>query len=401
MQPATVLVCHNHYTQRGGETLVFENLVTGLRARGHRVVLYVADNTAIESMSIGRRAALVASAYYSTRTVRELTRLVTAERPDVAIVQNVFPLLSPSVYKTLHDLDVPIIQATYNYRLVCPAAELYSGGAICERSLHGNYLHCVARRCYRNSAVQSAWYASILGWHRWSGTFGRCVDVFQVPDRFMAAKLAEGGLPPTKMVTNVNPFFVRDYTATTSHDGSVVFFGRLIRQKGVGTLLEAVRRSRQMRAIVVGHGDLLGELQNFVNRHGIRDRVEFTGPLWEADLLNVLSRACAIAVPSEWYDNLPLVLCQANALGKPVLASRINGIPEYVQDGENGFLFRPGDADELARLADRVLALTRDEYRELALRTRRFAETHLDFDQHYRVLSDVFVRVTASHRTIT
>ena len=127
-----------------------------------------------------------------------------------------FPVLSPSVYTTLRALGVPIVQATYNYRLVCPAGELYSHGEICERCLHGNYVHCVLRRCYRDSAVLSAWYASITGWHRLVGTFAGAVDVFQVPDQFMADKLAEGGLPPGKMVKNVNPFFVREYSATTT-----------------------------------------------------------------------------------------------------------------------------------------------------------------------------------------
>jgi glycosyltransferase involved in cell wall biosynthesis len=251
----------------------------------------------------------------------------------------------------------------------------------------------VLRRCYRNSAVLSAWYASITGWHRWLGTFAGSVDVFQVPDQFMADKLAEGGLPPAKMVKNVNPFFVRDYTPTTTHDGYIAFVGRLVRHKGVLTLLKAVRSSPGMRAVIVGQGEMEAELREFVRSHGLDDRVQFTGPLWGDALQKILARACAVAVPSEWYDNLPLALCQANALGTPVLASRINGIPEYVDDALNGFLFTPGHSEELAALADRVLSLSRDEYAALAIRTRRFAEQRLDFKEHYRVLSGVLNRL--------
>src|SRR5204862_1250171 len=131
------------------------------------------------------------------------------------------------------------------------------------------------------------------------------------------------------------------YSANTSHEGYIAFVGRLVRQKGVTTLLEAVRASQHVRAIVVGNGALEHALTDWVFAHGLQDRVKLTGPLWGTELIRVLAGACAVAVPSEWYDNLPLALCQANALGKPVLASRINGIPEYVQDDVNGFLFTP------------------------------------------------------------
>jgi glycosyltransferase involved in cell wall biosynthesis len=388
-----VLACHNHYAQRGGETLVFDNLLRGLRSYGHPTVAYVRDNSEIEAMPLGGRSVVVAESFNSRRTKRDLTDLVAAEHPAVAIVQNVFPLITPAIYTTLRSLDVPIIQATYNYRLVNPAAELYSHGDICEKSLGGNYLHCVLRRCYRNSALQSAWYASILGWHRWVGTFQRSIDVFQVPDRFMADKLAEGGLPRDKMVTNVNPFFVREYPPTTTHRGYIAFAGRLVRHKGVLTLFDAVRQCSRARAVIVGHGDLEPELRAFVQQHGLTDRIEFAGALWGSDLARVLSEACAVAIPSEWYDNLPLILCQANALGKPVLASRINGIPEYVDESVNGFLFTPGHSSELAALLERVLSLNSEDYAALATRARRFAEERLDFKEHYRVLSRVFGRL--------
>jgi glycosyltransferase involved in cell wall biosynthesis len=397
MSVTKVLACHNHYREHGGEALVFENLVKGLRERGHEVVTYVRDNRAMDAMSLAARAKLLASGFESSTTRSDLTQLVETERPAVAIVQNVFPLISPSAYTTLHDLKVPIIQATYNYRLVCPAGELYSRGEICERSLRGNYIHCVLRRCYRNSAFLSAWYASIVGWHRWAATFARTIDVFQVPDSFMARKLAEGGLPPAKMVTNVNPFFVKDYAPTTTHDGYIAFVGRFVRHKGVLTLLRAVQSSPNLRAVLVGQGELQAELRAFVERHGLGDRVRFAGGLWGTDLAQIVARACAVAVPSEWYDNLPLVICQANALGTPVLASRINGIPEYVHEGVNGFLFDPGSAEQLQELADRALSLTPDEYATLATGARRFAEERLDFEAHYRVLSGVFDRLSGAH----
>jgi glycosyltransferase involved in cell wall biosynthesis len=389
--PAKILLCHNHYAEPGGESLVFDNLVRGLRDRGHSVVTYLRNNATIGTTSALGKIRLVGSSYRSSQTAHEIARLVATEKPQVAIVQNVLPLMTPSVYTALRRARVPIIQATYNYRFVCPAGELYSRGEICERCLGGNYVHCAVRRCYRNSRSQSAWYASIIGWHRFRGTF-ELIDRFQVPDTFMADKLAAGGLPREKMFVNVNPFFAEEFAPTTTHRGYIAYVGRLVRQKGVLTLLEAARISAGMHVVIGGRGELEQELRDFVRRHALEDRVKFVGPLWGDELRQMLAGACAVAVPSEWYDNLPLVLCQANASGKPVIASRINGIPEYVQNGVNGFLFEPGRAAELATRANQLLNLDQEAYALLARQTRTFAEERLDFAAYYRVLSSEIER---------
>jgi len=72
--------------------------------------------------------------------------------------------------------------------------------------------------------------------------------------------------------------------------------------------------------------------------------VKFVGPKYGDELLEILRGASAVVVPTEWYDNSPLVICQAFAMGKPVIASNIDGIPEVVTHEVDGLLFNPGDA---------------------------------------------------------
>jgi glycosyltransferase involved in cell wall biosynthesis len=103
--------------------------------------------------------------------------------------------------------------------------------------------------------------------------------------------------------------------------------------------------------------------------------------------------SAAVVVPSEWYDNLPLILCQANAAGKPVIASRIDGIPEYVREGENGFLFEPGNPLQLAELIDRVLLMPASDYTRVSKSARAFAEVVLDYPNHYRKLMSMIEEV--------
>ncbi len=186
---------------------------------------------------------VVFSAYSSDQTKQAIINLVTRDEPDIALVQNVFPLLTPSVYIALAEAGIPVIQAVYNYRLVCPSAELYTEGAICERCVDGNTLHAVIHRCYRGSYAASAWYASIVGLHRMLKTFSNKISSFMVPDNFLGTKLAEGGIPAVKIWCNPNPFFLDEYQAEPTHHGFVLFAGRLVSQKGILTLLRAMEHT--------------------------------------------------------------------------------------------------------------------------------------------------------------
>lgn len=382
-----ILLCHNYYQQPGGESDVFENEVLGLRKMGNDVFLYCRQNAEIDQMSVVKKAGMLFSAYTSNNTYRMVKALVQQKKPDVALVQNVFPLLSPSLYVALADAGVPIVQAVYNYRLVCPSAELYTQGEICERCVQGSTVNSIIHRCYRNSYTQSAWYASIIGLHRALGTFAQQINSFMVPDNFLGAKLAEGGIPSVKIWRNPNPFFVENYKATTKHKGYVLFVGRLVKQKGILTLLEAMKRTASSSQLfVVGQGELAEQVQENIKSAELATRVSWLGPRWGDELTSLIQDSAAVVIPSEWYDNLPMILCRANAMGKPVIASRINGIPEYVFEGKNGFLFQPGNSAELGSLIDKVLGLSAMEYDQLSMESRTFAESELDYSIHYQRL---------------
>lgn len=394
MTQTKILFCHNFYQHAGGESLVFENEVAGVQANGHAVSLYTRDNLDIGRMNTVRRARVFLSAYSSGRTVRELRALVEREQPHVAVVQNVFPLMSPSTYRVLHSLGVPIIQAVYNYRFICPSAELYTAGAICERCTRGNYLHAVKYRCYRRSRAQSAWYASIIGLHRMAGTFAK-INAFMVPDQFLGDKLVEAGIATKNQVwRNPNPFGISVENPATTHQGSFLYVGRLTRQKGVLTLLEAVpHMPADMRLDIIGQGELADAVQALIQERGLSDRVALHDPQWGESMERYLRACAAVVIPSEWYDNLPQILCQANMMGKPVIAARINGIPEYVEEGRNGYLFPPGDAEALAAAMKKVSGLSSQAYACLSAHSCVYAREAFSYPAHYQKLMEMIASV--------
>ena len=106
-----------------------------------------------------------------------------------------------------------------------------------------------------------------------------------------------------------------------------------------------------------------------------------------------LRDCAAVIIPSQWYDNLPQILCQANMMGKPVIASRINGIPEYVAEDRNGFLFPPGDAGALAAAMKKVWEFSSQEYASLSARTCEYARGEFSYPAHYQKLLEIIASV--------
>lgn len=153
------------------------------------------------------------------------------------------------------------------------------------------------------------------------------------------------------------------------------------RYKGVDTLIAAVpeirRRVPGVRVMIVGGGDLLVELKGQTRQLGITDTVVFAGPVENDRLPEYYATSDVFVLPSVpgGPENSPLVLFEAMASGKPVVASRLPGVCEIVRHEETGLLVPPGNCDEL--VAGVVRLLTRDEFRSRAgLRARSVAESY-------------------------
>ena len=136
----------------------------------------------------------------------------------------------------------------------------------------------------------------------------------------------------------------------------VVFLGRVVRAKGVETLVEAAAQLRTPGAqvLVVGDGADRRRVEELSRRLGVADRVRVMGFVPHERVPAVLASADLLVLPS-FYEELGTVLIEAMQAGLPAVASRVGGIPDIVEDGENGLLVAPGDATALARAIDAVL----------------------------------------------
>lgn len=182
----------------------------------------------------------------------------------------------------------------------------------------------------------------------------------------------------------------------------LLFVGRLVERKGVAVLLDALARGGRDRLAIVGDGPLRAELEARASRAGLADRVEFTGAVTAGELSNRFAEADALVLPAVRdskgdVEGLGVVLIEALAAGRPVIASESGGIVDIVRHEESGLLVRPGDP---AALSD-AIGRYRDDPRlaaELAARGMELVRTEFSWDRIVDRLAATYEELAAGAR---
>jgi glycosyltransferase involved in cell wall biosynthesis len=328
-----ILLVHNRYRNYGGEDAVFDAEAELLRQQGNAVETYIRDN-----QEIHQPLAAASEALWSHRTVKDIDTLASTFKPNLIHVHNTFPLISPSIFWAAEKNKIPVIQTLHNYRLICPQAMLLRNGQICEDCVGGFAWKGILRKCYHDSAAQTAVVAGSAGLHGALGTYSKKVTQFIATDDFCREKFIEGGLPSEKI--QVKPHFVPKPVITSSSRKGGIFVGRLSKEKGISVLSEALR-IHETPLRVVGSGPDETLLRN------IRG-VELLGFLPRKEIYSQLASASWLVAPSISYETFGLSIVEAFACGTPAIVSRIGALKSLIEDGVTGLLVEPGNPRDLA-----------------------------------------------------
>ncbi len=180
--------------------------------------------------------------------------------------------------------------------------------------------------------------------------------------------------------------------------GHLLFTGRFSEKKGAATLLRALPRVLErhpgLGLVLIGYGSLEAELRREVERLGIAPAVLFAGRLGHEEIARWLRGCRAAVVPSVVdrfgeTEGMPTVVVEAMAAGARVVGSEVDGIPDVLRHGENGWLARPGDPEDLA--AKILLALAEPAGSPLLRKSRETADS-LDWSRVARRYAEAFAR---------
>jgi glycosyltransferase involved in cell wall biosynthesis len=384
MTPLKIIVAHNSYRNRGGEDAVVDDEVALLRSHGHGVTEYRQDNARISGIG---NFDLLQRTIWSRAAAAQLRALVARTRADVVHVHNTFPLISPAVYWAAGDAGVPVVQTLHNFRLLCAQAMFLREGAVCEDCIGRLPWRGVMRRCYRDSAAQSATLVSMLAVHRALGTYRRKVSRYIALSEFSRRKLIEGGLPAERIV--VKPNFVERQPTESGERSGCLYVGRLSPEKGLMVLATALEEVGNVMCDVIGSGPQEAQLTGI-------PQMRMLGQQPAAAVLEAMRRAAFLVMPSICYEQFPRTLVEAYACGLPVIASRLGPLAELVEHGRTGLLFEPGSGADLARQI-RYASTHREEMRNMGENARAEYTARYTPQRNHEQLMEVYSAAIESH----
>lgn len=404
------LVNTYHYWRGGDSTYAFD-LARLLESRGEQVVHfgmkhpknlatqfekyfvdYVDYREISESGSFSQKLKAFPRSLYSFEARRKFRMLLDDTAPDVVHLQNFRRHLTVSILPEAKKKDKPIVMTAHDYDLICPSSVLFAHGKLCDRCRGHSYYRAALVKCKDGSLTGSLAIALEGYFTRVSG-LDKFVDVIITPSRFAKSKMVECGRPETQIRAIPNFIDASRYRPTFDNDGYAICFGRLSSEKGIGTLIEAAASLPDLRLLVAGEGPCREALGELALKLGLKN-AEFLGHVARDKLLELVARARFVVIPSIWPENFPYAVLEAFAVGKPVVASRIGGLPEMVEEGRTGLLFEPGDSVALAgKMA--YLAANPALVREMGQNARKRVETEFDAATHYRSIKQIYEELTA------
>jgi glycosyltransferase involved in cell wall biosynthesis len=375
-----ILVAHSFYRIMGGEDRYVRQQVE-LLARSHVVRLEERINAELHE-----GPATAAGMVYAPRERRVIRRTIREFRPEIIHLHNPYPSMGPAVHLAATDAGIPLLQTAHNFRLRCPNGLLFTERRPCGRCVGGRYDQAIRHACFP-TRTQAAAYASALWVHRFVLQLDERVDLYIAPSRFMRRRLVEWGIPAERTTIVRNFTLPPDPPPPPGERG--LYLGRLSAEKGVATLLEALKLAGDPPFDIVGGGPEAGSLLARAASLGLRN-THIVGPVAPELVPRVIAQARYAVVPSTWDENAPLAALEAMASGRPVIGSDVGGLPELVDAGR-GHLVPPGDpaalADAIGQYAEDAAAAAAD-----GDRARDFAIAECSPDAHLEALEGAYAR---------
>ena len=398
------------YVYRGAERYI-EEIISLLESKGHEVIPFSMKHPKnfpnryeqyfVENIDFDRPRSLFSlpkdiktglKLIYSPEARKKISQLLDDTHPDIAHLHNIYYQLTPSILPEIKKRNIPILMTLHDHKLICPNHFLFSNGEICEKCYKKRYYHAVIRKCIKGSYAASFLDALEMYVHRYSGVYEKNVDLFVTPSVFLRSKLIEWGFDGDK-ITHV-PYIINldAYQPSAGSGGKYfIYLGALYPEKGVDVLVRAMLEAKDAKVLILGTGEEADRLKKMAESQGSRNIV-LTGYLKGQELSETIRNSAGIIIPSICYDNSPMAIFEAMGYAKPVIASRVGGIPELVDDGKTGLLFEVGNSSDLA---DKIMTLHRDPEMavEMGKKGRKKAETVFSPENNYNEIMKLYKRL--------
>ena len=435
-----ILIVHNKYQIPGGEDVVVENEAAMLRKHGHKVVLYIRNNSELSEGGKLKKSLMYMESFFSVRAYRDICRLIRKKKIEVVHVHNTVHRISPSVFYAAVHMGVPVVQTLHNFRMICPGATLNRDGHICEECLrssdhcthsatdsctYGNhvgsgdncscqcgcgkntvnscYFPAIKHACYRGSRLQTAAVVLSLQLQKLSGIWGKvhyiCLTDFN-KEKLQSLNNGKKALIPASHL-HVKPNFTPEMPDSKDDDTAellrtiglpketkyYVSIGRLERIKGTHIITKAFARNGKT-LIMAGTGEQEEAVRKYLKKHRITNIYQ-AGQLPHGDAMKLLSKAEALVICPQWYETFGMNVIEAYAQGTPVISNDVGNAAELVKDGETGIKCE----NNVSGLCQAVEKFEKKGRTELSANARRSYEESYSEEKNYEQLIRIYTSI--------
>lgn len=316
-------------------------------------------------------------------------------KPDIVHIQHLI-FLSSTIIVEIKKRKIPIVFTLHDYWLICPRWHfLKKDFTTCDNNDTSQCLGCLGdqlsirkmpKRIYltlrniipgfllhflKNSYVNLAktnldsqkMLEKIMARTSHIKELCSMVDLFIAPSQFLRRRFIEFGISEDKikfMPHGINTGRFEDFKRKKSDKIRFGFIGTILPAKGLDILINAFNLIKDYQVELKIYGKLFPYrgfeyYPRLIKRLARNKNTRFMGKFDHKRIGDVFSQVDVLVVPSIWYENSPLVIQEAHATKTPVIASNIGGISELIEDGVNGFLFKPKDVGDLYRKINLVM----------------------------------------------
>ena len=347
----------------GSETYIFK-LGNFLENRGHEVQYFGMEhegrivgnsvNAYTSDMDFHGGSKLSKLSYpiktiYSTEARKQIRKVLEDFRPDVVHINNFTYQITPSIiieivkWRKQSNQVCQIVLTPHDSQLVCPNHMLYNPNTheLCEKCLGGHYINCIKGRCIHGSTAKSVVGAAEGYYWKLRKTY-KYIDAVICPSGFNKSKMDTNPYLAGKTVV-IRNFIDKAEKKDVVKKRYILYFGRYSEEKGINTLLKAIKELSDIPFVFAGSGPMEDRINEFSNIQNVGFK---TGK--ELDML--IREAQFSLCPSDVHENCPFSVMESEERGTPVVGARVGGVPELIEDGVNGRLFEQKDFKTLAHI---------------------------------------------------
>lgn len=410
-----ILHINNFHYLRGGSETVYFSTADIIERHGHKKVFFSMHHPEnlpcdtsdyfmpyvdlIKINGVVNKLKTAGRILYSFEAKKRLSNLLDKYHVDIAHLHIIYHEISPSIIDVLKNRKIPMVMTLHDYKMVCTSYSMLADGKPCEACSGGSYFNAIKKSCVKGSIAKSILATIEIYLHNKVLNIYDDVDAFISPSIFLKNKLQEMGFK--KEIIHLPNFIdIERFGQIVERmedilENSIVYFGRLSPEKGLYILLEAAKRlkieNKELKIKIIGDGPIKENLKLKVESDKLNN-IHFLGYKTGEELKDEIRKSMAIVLPSECYENNPMSVLEAFALGKPVIGSRIGGIPELVIDGFTGYTFEPNNVEDLKSKID-LLIKDKDVLCAMGKNARELVKKKFNGDVYYKGIMFIYERV--------